>query len=269
MIKLVAIDLDDTLLNDKKEITAENRQALQYAHEKNVKVVICTGRPYLAMNAIVKELGFTHEDDYIITFNGAQVRRAGTGEVVTENVLSKADVLAWHEQLTALSLPLDAIGQRYLYLPTTYPAGFPSLYAERLSNLETQVVEFHEFPTDQVINKMVVCTEAEHLDMQLAKIDPEFRAQYSTFKSRTFLLEIVAKGVSKGNTLRELGEVLNILPEEMMTIGDQENDVSMIELAGVGVAMDNAVPAAKQVADYITADNNSNGVAQAIYHFIK
>lgn len=269
MIKLVAIDLDDTLLNDDKEITAENRQALQYAHERNVKVVICTGRPYLAMKAIVEELGFTHADDYIITFNGAQVRRAGTGEVVTENVLSKADMLAWYEELNALSLPLDVIGQRYLYLPTKYPEGYPSFYAERLSSLETQVVDFHAFSPDQVINKMVVCTEPEHLDAQLAKIDPKFKAQYSIFKSRAFLLEIVAKGVSKGNTLRQLGEVLNIAPEEMMTIGDQENDVSMIDLAGVGIAMGNAVPAAKQVSDYVTADNNSNGVAQAIYHFIK
>lgn len=269
MIKLVAIDLDDTLLNDNKEISAANRAALRFAHQQQIKVVICTGRPYLAMKDIVQELGFVHEDDFIITFNGAQVQRAATGEVVSQNVLSRADMLAWYELLESLSLPLNVIDQRYLYLPPTYPEGHASFYAERISNLETQVLDFYDFSPDQTFNKMVVCTEPEHLDQQLAKIDPEFRKQYSSFKSRAFLLEIVAKGVTKGDSLRRLGEYLNIKADEMLTIGDQENDLSMIELAGVGVAMGNAVPAVKQMADYITADNNSDGVAEAIYHFIK
>lgn len=269
MIKLIAIDLDDTLLTDDKVITQRNKEALHYAHEKGIKVVLCTGRPYLAMKDLVTEIGLTSADDYIITYNGAQVRRAGTGDVVVENILTKTDVLTWYETLMAINLPLDAIDARYVLEPENYPVAYPSFYSERISNLETQTVDFANLPDDHKINKMVICIDEEHLDRQLALLDPEFLANYSTFKSRTFLFEIVAKGVNKGNTLKRLGEELNIKPEEMLTIGDQENDLSMVQLAGIGVAMGNAVDSVKQAADYITSDNNSSGVAQAIYHFIK
>lgn len=269
MIKLIAIDLDDTLLTDDKVITDRNKEALHYAHKKGIKVVLCTGRPYLAMKDLVTEIGLTSVDDYIITYNGAQVRRAASGEVVVENILTKADVVAWYEVLMAINLPLDAIDARYILEPVNYPEGYPSFYSERVSNLETQTVDFASLADDHKINKMVICIDPEHLDRQLALIDPNFMSKYSTFKSRTFLFEIVAKGVNKGNTLKRLGEELTISPEEMLTIGDQENDLAMIELAGIGVAMGNAVDSVKNAADYITADNNSSGVAQAIYHFLK
>ena len=269
MIKLIAIDLDDTLLTDDKIITEENKAALHYAQSKGIKVVLCTGRPYLAMKNLVKEIGLNSPDDFIITFNGAQVRRAATGEVVVENVLSKSDVVAWYEMLSRLDLPLDAIDAQYILEPEKYPEGFASFYSERISNLEAKKVNFYHLPEDHVINKMVVCIEEEHLDRQLALIEDSFKDNYSTFKSRKFLYEIVAKGVNKGNTLRKLGEAINIHPEEMLTIGDQENDLTMIQLAGIGVAMGNAVDSVKAAADYITEDNNSSGVAQAIRHYIK
>ena len=269
MIKLIAIDLDDTLLTDDKVITDRNKEALRYAHEKGIKIVLCTGRPYLAMKELVTEIGLTSADDYIITFNGAQVRRAASGEVVVENILTKADVLAWYEALLAVDLPLDAIDARYILEPEHYPEGYPSFYSDRVSHLETQTVDFSNLPEDHKINKMIVCCEPGHLDRQLALLEPDFLSHYSTFKSRAFLFEIVAKGVNKGNTLKRLGEELGIAPSEMLAIGDQENDLAMIQLAGVGVAMKNAVDSIKNVADYITADNNSSGVAQAIYHYIK
>lgn len=269
MIKLIAIDLDDTLLTDDKKITESNKEALLYAREKGIKVVLCTGRPYLAMKDLVAEIGLTSEDDYIITYNGAQVRRAASGEVVVENILTKADAVAWYDRLMAIDLPLDVIDARYVIEPKVYPTNYPSFYSEKVSNLETQTIDFTDLADDHPINKMVICIDPEHLDRQLPLLDPCFTSKYSTFKSRTFLCEIVAKGVNKGNTLKRLGEELNIAPAEMMTIGDQENDLTMIQLAGIGVAMGNAVTAVKEAADYITADNNSSGVAQAIHHFLK
>lgn len=269
MIKLIAIDLDDTLLTDDKVITQRNKEALHFAHAKGIKVVLCTGRPYLAMKDLVTEIGLTSADDYIITYNGAQVRHAASGEVVVENILTKADVLAWYEALMAINLPLDAIDARYILEPENYPEGYPSFYSKRVSNLDTQTIDFANLAEDHKINKMVICIDPEHLDRQLALIDRDFMSNYSTFKSRAFLFEIVAKGVNKGNSLKRLGETLNISPEEMLTIGDQENDLAMIQLAGIGVAMDNAVESVKAAADFITSDNNSSGVAEAIYHYVK
>lgn len=115
----------------------------------------------------------------------------------------------------------------------------------------------------------MVCCEPAYLDQQILKIPADLMKEYSVFKSQANLLEIVAQGVNKGNILKELADYLKIAPSEVMAIGDQENDLSMIEFAGIGVAMGNAVPQVKAKADQITADNNHDGVAEAIYQFIK
>ena len=114
---------------------------------------------------------------------------------------------------------------------------------------------------------MVICIDQEHLDRQLALLDPTFKENYSTFKSRAFLYEIVAKGVNKGNTLKRLGEELKIAPEEMLTIGDQENDLTMIQLAGIGVAMGNAVDDVKAHANYVTTSVDEDGIKNALLNF--
>src|SRR5699024_7084270 len=102
--------------------------------------------------------------------------------------------------------------------------------------------DFATFSRDHQFNKFVVCCEPKYLDEQILKLPSELVSQYSVFKSQTNLLEIVAPGVTKGNTLKELAEYLKIEQSEVMAIGDQANDLSMIEFAGVGVAMGNAVP---------------------------
>ncbi|MDO4432207.1 MAG: Cof-type HAD-IIB family hydrolase [Aerococcaceae bacterium] len=269
MIKLIAIDLDGTLLKSDKTISQGNLEALRYANQKGIKVVICTGRPYFAMKQFIEEIGFTGPNDYIITFNGGQVRKAADGEILVNNPLTQADVQQWYAETERLALPLNPIDENWVYEPMAYPEGRPSIYLDLGNNLPTQKVEFNDFDAEHVFNKCVICIEQTYLDQQLEQLSPLFKANYSVVKSRPYLLEIMAKNVTKGRALAQLGERLGILPEEMMTMGDQENDLSMIELAGVGVAMGNAIPMILEAADYVSAHNEADGVAQAIYHFIQ
>ena len=268
MIKLIVTDLDGTLLNSKKEVSKANREALQYAKQKGVKIVLCTGRPYFAMKQFVHELGLDEADDYIVTFNGGMVQKASDGTVLVSNTLTTEDVWQWYQHTQDLNLPINVIDSERLYEPTVYPTDYPSLYLQNVTGVPSVVKDYQTFEPDHTFNKFVVVTEEAHLDAQLPKIDADFKSNYSVFKSRSFFLEIMKKGVTKGAALAQLGELLGIEPAEMMTMGDQENDLSMIELAGIGVAMGNATDQVKQVAQYVSVTNDQDGVAQAIYHFI-
>ncbi|MCW6667602.1 Cof-type HAD-IIB family hydrolase [Aerococcaceae bacterium NML190938] len=269
MIKLIAIDLDGTLLKSDKTISQGNLKALKYAHDKGVKVVICTGRPYFAMKSFIEEIGFTSPDDYIITYNGGQVQKAADGEVLVSNTMTEQQMRAWYTETERLQLPLNIIDKDYVYEPLAYPTGRESIYLELGNNLPTRKVDYHSFDKAHRFNKYVICIEEQYLDRQIAELQPQFRSEFSVVKSRPYLLEIMANNVTKGNALLQLGERLGIQPNEMMTMGDQENDLSMIELAGIGVAMGNAIPMIQTAADYISAHNEQDGVAQAIYQFIK
>ncbi|MFK8242871.1 MULTISPECIES: Cof-type HAD-IIB family hydrolase [unclassified Facklamia] len=268
MIKLIAIDLDGTLLNSQGMITKENIDALYFAHQQGVKIVLCTGRPYFAMKDFVSEIGLNSDDDYIITFNGGLVQKAANGEIIKQYVLTPRDLKRWDSLTQQLALPLNLIDQAFVYEPHQYPENHPSIYLDERKNLATCFMDYDAFDSEHEFNKFVVCCEPNYLDQQIQLIPKEFFEDYSVFKSRTNLLEIVEKSVTKGNILLELAKHLEIAADELMAIGDQENDLTMIEVAGVGVAMGNAVDSVKQAAQYITATNDENGVAQAIYHYI-
>ena len=176
--------------------------------------------------------------------------------------------MAWYQVTQDLDLPINVIDADRLYEPTAYPAGYPSLYLENVTNVPSVVQDYRTFDSDHAFNKFVIVTTQEHLDAQIPKLDPAFKDQYAVFKSRSFFLEVMKKGVSKGDTLAKLGELLDISPQEMMTMGDQENDLSMIELAGLGVAMGNATDQVKEAAQYVSLTNEEDGVAHAIHKFI-
>lgn len=268
MIKLIAIDLDGTLLTTDKKISRENIEALHYAHSKGVKIVICTGRPYLAMTDFVEEIGLNNDDDYVIIFNGAQVRRASDGKVLLSNKLSLSDMEKWYQELTRLDLPINPIDDEWVYEPTAYPEGYPSFYAET-SPAPSKVFDFSKFESEHKFNKFVITVDEAHLAKQMPQIDPGLMADYSTSLSHPYQLEVMELGTNKGNAVLGLAEKMGISMDEIVAIGDQENDRSMLELPLHSVAMGNAIPAMKELAEFITDSNDNSGVAKAIYHYVK
>lgn len=269
MIKLIAVDLDGTLLDQDKNLSTQNRQALYLADQAGIKIVICTGRPFLAAQPILDQLGLKGADDYLISFNGGQIHRAQDGSVIYRRVLDYNDFLNWQKEFDRLKLPWHPVDEEWVYQSPKEDSPYPTIYVSQVTTAPAKVQDFQLFGADHHFLKFVVATDQTYLERQLKQLSPEMVDRYALVHSHPFQIEISKQGVSKGAALKELGRRLNIHPSEMLTIGDQANDLSMIQMAGIGVAMGNAPDPIKAAADYVTSSHQENGVAQAIYHLLK
>lgn len=267
MIKLVAIDLDGTLLNSKKEISARNKEALAQAKAAGVKIVICTGRPLAAIGIYLDALNLRDNGDYSITFNGGLVQKNDTGEIIEKASMPVENVHDLFELAKSLNVPLDILSDGLvLQLPTTQD--HESLYSQLNKLLTYESYELAQLTADRIYNKAVIAVDQTYLDEQIKKIPRPFYDRYEIIKTRSNLLEFMPKGITKAYGISLLARDLGIKQEEIMTIGDEENDLPMIEYAGLGVAMENAVAKVKDLADVITDTNDNDGVAQAVEKFV-
>ncbi|WP_430598510.1 Cof-type HAD-IIB family hydrolase [Enterococcus sp. AZ177] len=267
MIKLVAIDLDGTLLDSKKEISARNKEALTQAKAAGVKIVICTGRPLAAIGIYLDALNLRDNGDYSITFNGGLVQKNDTGEIIEKSSLALENVHELYELAKLLNVPLDILSDGLvMQLSTTQE--YESLYSQLNKLLTFESYEVAQLTTDRIYNKAVIAVDQVYLDEQIKKIPSSFYDRYEVIKTRSNLLEFMPKGITKAYGISLLARDLGIKQEEIMTIGDEENDVPMIEYAGLGVAMENAVAKVKDLADVITDTNDNDGVAQAVEKFV-
>jgi Cof subfamily protein (haloacid dehalogenase superfamily) len=267
LIKLVAIDLDGTLLTSEKEISTRNKEVLAQAKVAGVKVVLCTGRPLAAIEGYLETLGLCDDGDYSITFNGGLVQKNDTGEIIEKNLMPLEDIHILHELAKTLNVPLDILSDgTVLQLPVS--EDHISLYSQLNNLLTFEPVELAQMTTDRIYNKAVVAIDEEYLDEQIKKIPSEFYERYEVIKTRSNLLEFMPKGITKAYGISLLAKDLGIEQEEIMTIGDEENDLPMIEYAGLGVAMENAVASVKALADVITDTNDNDGVAKAVEKFV-
>lgn len=267
-IKLLALDLDGTLFNKEKIVSDANKDAISAAKAMGIKVVITTGRPLLAIGNLLDELGLLHDDDYCITFNGGLVQR-NTGEILDKSSLSLEEVCYLHQQLQQLQLPTDILSDGKVYsIPS--PDGRRSEYYLASPLLEfIEISDLDQLPKDIVYNKIVTVTDADFLDEALAGADPNAFENFEAFKSRDIIFEVMPKGVHKAFGLQLLCKHLGFSAENVMAMGDEANDFTMLEWAGLGVAMANAVADAKQIADKVTGlTNDQSGVAEAIQKYI-
>lgn len=263
MIKLIAIDIDGTLLNSQHCITDEVKQALMKKRQEGVYVVLCTGRPILGVENYLNELQLTSDDDYAITFNGALVQKVQSREVLAHHTLTIHDYYKINTLAMELGLDLHTETTEAMYTSNRDI----SPYTVIESSMTTMPLHYRtpeEMDKDIVISKMMMVKDPELLDQGIAKIPDELYNDFEFVKSMPFFLEVLNTKATKGNALKDLAESLGIKQEEVMAIGDNLNDVSMIEYAGCGVAMGNAVPELKEIANEITKTNDEHGVAYAV-----
>ena len=252
-ISLIALDLDGTLLNSEKKISPRNRAALAAAQAQGVKVVLTTGRPLKAMDFLLEELGTAGlKEEYTITFNGGLVQR-NNGEILSKVVLAPEDVATIHDETARLGLHAD---RKSLY----------SLYNPYLNFIET---DFKDLPSTISYNKCVTAVDQDFLDAAIKQIKPDLFQDYEIFKSREMLLEWCPKNVHKATGLEALAAILGLEADQVMACGDEANDLSMIQWAGLGVAMGNAIPAVKEVAALVApVTNDQDAVAWAIENYV-
>ena len=265
-IKLVAVDIDGTLLTNDRKVTPEVFEAVQDAKKQGVKVIIATGRPIPGVQTLLDELNLKESGDYVITFNGGLVQKTN-GDILDKSELTRAQLKRLHSTLDPLALPFDVLSDGIVY--SLASQGNQSLYPQANPKLKfVELTSFDDIPENIIYNKVVSVTNPEFLDKQILQFPKELYNEFEIFKSRDIILEMMPKGVHKAAGLNQLIQHLNLLPENVMAMGDEENDLSMLKWAGLGVAMANGVAIAKETADAVTRTNDESGVAEAVEKYI-
>lgn len=268
MIKLIAIDMDGTLLNSKKEIPTENIEAIQKAAAAGVKIVLCTGRPKSGIVPYFNQLGLT-EEEYIIMNNGCTIYNTKNWELIDYAQVShqEFDILyAATQNHPEVCLTLTgektyfAVGDRVPDL-VQYDAGLVFAKAKAISFEKLKA-------NDEIIFQAMYMAEKPLLDPFQAEKEAELAEDFSVVRSQPYIFEAMPKGFTKATGLKILADQLGYSSEQVMALGDAANDLEMLEFAGHSVAMGNASDDIKKHCRYVTNSNDEAGVAQAIYDYV-
>ena len=266
MIKIVTIDLDGTLFDDKKHISDENKLAIKKAKELGVKIVISTGRPIAGVMPVLEELNLLDDTDYCIVYNGAKIFNCKTKELVFSSSITGLDVYDLYKEALKLNVHYHAFNINEDLLTMDHNP-YTDVEAS-LNHIKDIIYDFSKTNSSDLYLKSMMVDSKENIDRCIRDVNPMFKEKYSMVRSSDIFLEFLNKNTNKGNALVALAKYLNVDIKDTMAIGDQDNDMSMIKAAGVGVCMENGAKEVKEVADFITKDNESSGVAYAFNKFI-
>lgn len=270
-IELIAIDLDGTLLRDDKSLVEENVQAIQEAIDQDVRVVICTGRTLPSIGYVLEGLPDGNGDEYLILQNGAVIHKLPSFEVVHETLLSQEDRQAVYDAFMGSRTPeVQIVGfdADKLYLVDDETPNQSVINDSKILSTPVTNAKFEDILKLDQLYKFVAFSEPQYMDQLQANLPESIYDQVHVIRSLPVALEFIPKAANKANGLTVLMNALNIDKENVMAIGDEMNDLEMVKMVGLGVAMGNANQPIKDVADYITLSNNEAGVAHAIRHFV-
>lgn len=264
-IRLLAVDLDDTLLTSDLRISPRSRQALRRARERGVQVVLATGRMFISALPFARLLGL---DGPMICYNGATVRRVGDGRILRRRPLPLPLALKLVREAQRRSIDIHAYIHDDLLVAEE---GEAVRYYERVAGVKAQVVR-----------DVAACLEARGQDPdKLLCVVPEGKAPFwrrffqevaggaaHVTGSKSRFVEMMSAGVDKGEALAWLAGTLGLQPEQVMALGDSYNDMEMLRYAGLGVAMGNAPAAVQEAVGRVTGDHDHDGVAEAVEKYI-
>lgn len=263
--KMIVLDLDDTLLRDDLTISPRTRDTLLKAQAQGVIVVLASGRPTGAMRRYAQELELARHGGWILSFNGAVITECATGQVIFEQSLSPELVHEIHDLAAAHGANILSYVDNVIVTPK---ADEWTAVEHRLTGMEVvEVVDF-KAAIHKTAVKAIVLEEPARLKEVADKIRPEIAGRLNMVISKPFFLEFTDNGIDKRHSLARLLAHLDIDPLNVMAIGDGQNDAGMIQLAGLGISMENGAAEVRAIADHVTASNMDDGVAQAVERFV-
>lgn len=263
-IRLVAMDLDDTLLRDDWTISPRVVKAIQRAQMQGVKMTIATGRMPISTRPYAKQLGL---DVPVITYHGAMIQQAISGDILFRRPIPSA----------LASEIVQDVGVRgnyaQIYLKDRVIAQTLNEWSAEYARIASVHIEEADLPgilaqEPEGVEKILVIGEESDLDQLGPLLNQRYGKKVHITKSKPHFLEILEGAVNKGVALAALAERLGIPRQDVMAIGDSFNDLEMIQYAGVGVAMGNARKEIKKQADIVTLTNEEDGVAEAIERYV-
>ena len=263
--RAIALDLDGTLTNHEKVVTPKTREALLQAASQGAVIILASGRPTYGIEPVAECLELQKRGGYILSYNGGNIVNAKTGE-----------------KLFSQFLPDEVIPELYAYAKEHGHA----LLGYAGNEIITEMPDDQYVKEESRINKMnirKVDNLFESLEPHPTKLlmtgDPTLMLKaeeelveklgdrMDIFRSAPFFLELVPKGIDKAKSLTRLLTKIDLTPADLIAFGDGYNDLSMLKLAGMGVAMENAAPEVRAEADYVTLSNEEDGIAAALVHF--
>ena len=254
--QILALDLDGTLTNSKKEISAPTLEALIEIQQKGKKVVLASGRPTQGVLPLARQLHLEEYGGYVLSFNGGRIIDCRTGQAVYNRSLPSGVA----EPLTRIignypGLDILAYLERNLlsaFCPNQYsqPGIFHQPHAHHPGG------RFHQPRSRIQPNKFLVTGEPDLIREAKKDVTEYFRSYLSIYCSDPFFLEIMPPRIDKAHSLLRLLTSIGLTADQMICCGDGYNDLTMIETAGLGVAMANAQPLVKERADYVTRSND-------------
>ena len=265
--EMLVLDLDGTLTNSEKKITPPTREAIIEIQESGKKVVLASGRPTPGITPLAEELHLKDYGSYILSFNGARIIDCRTGESIYNKTVPNNVIPEIYEMVKDYDVDLVT------YTDTEILSGIkPNQYTEiesRICNLDIVSVNNFAEAIDFPVNKLLIPGDPS-LTVQLEKILKEkFHSFLNIYRSEPFFLEIMPQNIDKAHSLQKLLNSIGMTAEQMICCGDGNNDLTMIEYAGLGVAMENAQPIVKEKADYVTKSNDEDGVLYVIDQFMR
>ena len=265
--KLLVLDVDGTLLNDEREISKRTLAALLKVQQMGVRIVLASGRPTYGLMPLAKTLELGNYGGFVLSYNGCQIIKAQNGEILFERRINP-EMLPYLEK-KARKNGFAIFTYHNDTLITDSPDNEYIKNEALLNNLK--IIKEDEFSTaiDFAPCKCMLVSDKEKALIGLEQHwEKRLAGTLDAFRSEPYFLEVVPCGVNKANTLGALLEHLGVTREEVIAVGDGVCDVTMLQLAGMGVAMGHSQDSVKVCADYVTASNEEDGVALAVEKLI-
>lgn len=264
--KVLILDIDGTLTNSKKEITKETIDALLKMQEKGHTIMIASGRPTHGVMWIADALKLEQYGGYILSFNGARIMNVQTKEVVYQQIFPKECIKSLYEYAIANDVGLVTYENEKVITGTRFDSYMEA--EASLNHMELkQVEQFVDYVTFDV-NKCLMTADGELAMRYEEELAKQYEGVLSIYRSEPYFIEAMPLGVDKAASLERLFAILGIDKKNAVACGDGFNDISMIQYAGVGVAMANAQEPVKKAADVVTKkSNDENGLLEIIEQY--
>lgn len=263
--QILVLDIDGTLTTSEKKISPATMEALLRLQQAGVCVVLASGRPTAGILPYARELDLKTYGNYILSFNGARILNMKTNEIVYDKTLPPDIIPALYEE--AISTHTGLISYEGNDVIAATEIDHYMEYEAHINRIAIRLVENFPAYVTFPVNKCLMTGEPEHLVSVEKHLKERFCDLLNIYRSEPYFLEIMPQGIDKAASLQRLLSKLNLTQEQMICCGDGFNDISMIEAAGVGVAMANAQDIVKQAADFITGSNDEDGIVTVIRKF--
>lgn len=266
--QVIVLDLDGTLTNSKKEITPPTRDALIEIQQNGKKVVLASGRPINGVAPLAEELYLKKYGGFMLSFNGARITRCSDNAIIYNKVIPQEVIRPIYEAVKEYP-GLDLIS----YTDKVILSGIKSNeYTEKEASINSMdICPVEDFPAalDFPVNKMLIPGEPSILEDLMPKLQKQYHGLLNIYRSEPFFLEIMPQNIDKAHSLQKLLNSIGLTADSMICCGDGFNDLSMIEYAGLGVAMENAQPVVKESADFITKSNDEDGILHVVNLYMR